>query len=456
MEDVLTRPGFKVLVCGFAVLTAVVAVSASAHRAGPQAVWESRYAPGPGDDLAVDLAADGRSVFAGGASTGPSGNFDRYVGAFDASTGASRWQLAPDSPAGVDFINAVERSGPRLFAGGRLFDPVTRRDAYLAALDPRTGATLWEDQRDLAGRADEIVAIAAAGNRVVSAGYGGDCAGFAAGDCDLFVRSYDARTGSLLWEDVAGGGAADFDVISALALGPNRVYAVGESADPATGPDLIVRAYRLSDGALVWQDDFDRAAGFDAGGAVVRKGGTVVAAGVSAAQQPGPPTAANRAYRASYGKMRWMDIVPAAGDFEANLSATGQVLAFSGGSDLGFPDSDFVVRGYRLRRGGLLWDRRVDTPGSFERSLDVLGADGRVWAAGTSGQCDPIEISIDCRFTVRAYAARSGAQLFADDSGDGGEDVAFALASGGGRVFAGGLTSGAAEPPDVLLRAYRP
>jgi hypothetical protein len=85
----------------------------------------------------------------------------------------------------------------------------------------------------------------------------------------------------------------------------------------------------------------------------------------------------------------------------------------------------------------------------------VLAVGPQVWASGTSGNCDAIEVSVDCRFTVRAYDAKTGAELFADNIGDDGEDVAFALAEAGGRVFAGGLTSTAIDPPDVLLRGYR-
>ena len=180
------------------------------------------------------------------------------------------------------------------------------------------------------------------------------------------------------------------------------------------------------------------------------------AGGATSSGVPGPPDAVIRAYRAGTGELRWSSTIPGAGGEEPSLSATGGVLAFSGASDQGFPDTDFLVRGYDPPTGQLLWDRRVDYPGSFDRSLDVLGVGAQVWASGTSGNCDAFDVSVDCRFTVRTYDAKTGAELFADDGGDGGEDVAFALAESSGRVFAGGLTSTAADPPDVLLRAYRP
>jgi hypothetical protein len=74
---------------------------------------------------------------------------------------------------------------------------------------------------------------------------------------DFSVRAYEVADGTLLWEDhfdVAGGDDKAFGV----AVAGKQVIVVGHSQDAAGNFDWLVRTYKVADGVLLWQDQFDR------------------------------------------------------------------------------------------------------------------------------------------------------------------------------------------------------
>jgi hypothetical protein len=60
------------------------------------------------------------------------------------------------------------------------------------------------------------------------------------------VRSYDGKTGELLWQDQIDGTQTvlDDDKALAIAVRDNRVFTGGTIDNEGTGPDFAIRAYR--------------------------------------------------------------------------------------------------------------------------------------------------------------------------------------------------------------------
>src|SRR5947208_13588718 len=83
------------------------------------------------------------------------------------------------------------------------------------------GTLLWQDEFDLAGRADAGFAVTTAGGRAFAAGRATN----QAGNADFLVRAYDAATGALLWQDVVG--SPFLDSAEAVTAGGGRVVASG-------------------------------------------------------------------------------------------------------------------------------------------------------------------------------------------------------------------------------------
>jgi hypothetical protein len=117
---------------------------------------------------------------------------------------------------------------------------------------------------------------------------------------------------------------------------------------------------------------------------------------------------------------------------------------------LAFLGSLCLVGGASGAGGDLGWEDHVDKVGGADGVSALAVGSGQVFAAGSdtnaAGHRD---------FLVRAYQAKTGAQLWEDQVDKAGfDDAAVAVAAGGGQVVAGGVGTKAAGNFDVLIRAY--
>jgi outer membrane protein assembly factor BamB len=380
-------------------------------------LWQDVYDPADGPDTALDLAVDGGRLYAGGRSVTAAGS-NLLVRAYDARTGAVLWQNEAPSAGGFGVVRSIVAKGARVFAAGDIFRAAGDTDYHVRAYDARTGTVLWQDRID-EGPGDRARHVAVHDGRAYVVGAVGGCSEFfeTGGDCDFLLRAYDARTGAVLWQDRLDLGTTDLG--RAVAVAGGRVFAVGFGGD-FVDRDFLVRAYDATNGVLAWHDRLDTAGAFDAAYSVAVQGRRVFAAG------------------------------------------RGGACAF-----LTDPasDCDGLVRAYDTKTGALIWSDQVDLGRD-----DFLGANattgaievqrGRLHLIGTGGDCRPAEPS-DCNWLVRVYQVRDGALAWeAQFDNAGGDDDAHDLAFHGGRLFVVGLGERAAGPPfplddwDIVALAY--
>jgi outer membrane protein assembly factor BamB len=265
--------------------------------------WQDSHDVGAGGyDEANGIAVKGNTVFAVGDVAGAFGLPDIHVRAYNARTGALRW--ADTFDAGLfdaaaqvallgDLAVVAATGGPFCV----LPDPTSDCDAIVRAYDARTGAVRWTVQHDEAGGFDDAFRIVATAGVVVAAGRvtGGD------GLSRMAVFAFD-RTGDRLWTDVVTLADGESSIARGLAAQGRSVVAVGGGGpgcvgEPISNCDILVRAYGAHSGALRWSDRFDKAGGDDVANAVALQGDTAYVGGSVAPGFGEPPDLAIRAYR---------------------------------------------------------------------------------------------------------------------------------------------------------------
>lgn len=377
------------------------------------------------------------------------------------------WENVFD-PEGLDDYGqyALVADG-RSFAAAVASGAGTAYDFVVRAHDSASGALLWSDQVDRIGAGDAAFWLAASGGRLAAAGFtAGDatCSWIDSGNCDFYVRAYDAATGAVLWEDRADGGGGT-DWAASVAAGAGRVVAAGERGASGGHSDLWVRAYNAATGALLWEDVVDRGGGDDGARSVAIRGSLVLVAGMAGGDASCDVNAGTgdcdfnvRAYDAATGSLLWEDLADVAGAFDwaldvavrGNLvvatgvggaAATCNVRAFTG-------DCDLLVRAYMAQGGGLLWEDRVDYGGHFDAGGAITLSGNTVAVAGSGG-------SSDQDLLVRAYRAHTGALLWQDQvDGSGMADFGWDLAAAGSALYVAGSLQSASTGHDPIVRAY--
>ena len=106
----------------------------------------------------------------------------------------------------------------------------------------------------------------------------------ARGRGDFVVRTYAAISGDLLWGDLFDLARRD-DEAYAVAIKGKQAFVAGRGTNAASNADFLVRAYAVRDGALLWQDQFDLAAGDDEAVALAAMGKQVFVAGTGTSSE---------------------------------------------------------------------------------------------------------------------------------------------------------------------------
>ena len=209
-------------------------------------LWEDQVTRGADDAIAWEVDVHQQRVFVAGTTSSVSqpSNRDLLLRAYDIRSGEVEWQVTRPS---VSPTGLAVASGRVFLVGNSANQP------YVAAFRVKNGEFLWEDRApgsgtyaDLAFRASKLVV--------------------AGSNSGLLVRLYDAASGAMEWEDNPETPLGVFEGAAAIGLNDDAVYIAGTSSLAFVHQEIVVRAYRASDGALLWDDRAHRSPGFDTGG----------------------------------------------------------------------------------------------------------------------------------------------------------------------------------------------
>ena len=351
--------GYEFVVRAYDLTSGGVLWSQQVNR-GPQCLEE---APGFARCVAKALVVHGGRVFVVGHLTRTAAQSDFAVLAFDAAAGTPLWESVTDSTGtgAYDYAWAVSAVGDNVFVLGEVGDD---SGLLLQSHDARTGAIGWRQQVPGASIFTDKDALAADRDGVLIAGMNAQL--------QYFVQAYDAKTGSLRWQDVDVEGLG---WVTDLTLGQSeedrrngqerrqdrkdsqqRVFATGVVGCNLEflECELAVKAYDPRRG-LVWQKR-DQARGGDWYASGVSAGGGRLFVGAQELLEDGVYHPTIRSYVAEDGDFEWATffddggyepfgftgVVPALSVLGGRLLASGSVYRSDGGGDL-------LVRMYRRR-----------------------------------------------------------------------------------------------------------
>jgi hypothetical protein len=334
------------------------------------------------------------------------------------------WENQFDAGGGFNQAFALTTRGSRVFAAGFGVTqaPDFKAQWVVRAYRGKKGELLWQDQFDKGGGFNQALSLSAQGSRVFAAGFGLTCddpPDCNAGRTAWVVRAYDAKTGQLLWDDRfdKGGGV---NQANAVAVKGSGVFAAGQGSTSTGEQEWVIRTYDKKTGELLWHDQFDKGGALSQADAIAVKGPTVLAAG-SGLTCDDPPDCDSgrtewvvRAYHARTGQLLWDEQFDAGGGHnkaEAIAVKGSRVFAAGFGSNTASQD-EWLVRAYAVKTGELLWDDEFDSTGAtrfFSNRAGAVAVKGsRVFAAGLGTACEDLPgcDSVTTQWLLRAYDTR--------------------------------------------------
>jgi len=392
-----------ITVAGLAPATALSPALASrftATAASPVPLWVThQFVKRGGASLAVAPSPDGSAVFVAGEVDRPRRpSSQATVTALNPTTGATLWQTSyTASPnSGFSYI-AVSPDGSEVFAaaaaepaGGGPFNEL------LVAFNAATGAILWSAGAGVDSPADAL-AVSPDGSAVFTTGSAGTIA-------------YDAATGATLW--TAAGGQS-------LTAAPDgsAVYVVGAApVGTSTRTAYLTTAYNAATGATMWASRFNVPKGSSGADAVTARGTAVYVTGstTAAGQRSHVGTVA---YDAATGIRLWARIVNVPSlSFAIAASPDGSTVYVLNSAFPSAGGAAYATEAYATATGDLRWTAHYQGPvaGSFTLPEDLaVSPDGaRVYVTGFSpaaaGQDQFATVAYDAATGATAWVARYG------------------------------------------------
>jgi len=437
---------------------ALLAIASVALARAGVLVWQDELDHAAWFDRANDVAIDGnRAVVVGLVNNDAfftAGDF--LVRTYALRSGRLLWDGTFDAAGRYDEAYAVSVAEGVAYVAGYTTDETFNTDLIVRAYGTRRGDLLWDARFD-GGPSDLARAVVTDGTAVYAAGQTD-----AGGPMDFLVVALDAATGERLWVDRYDRSGAD-DRARDLALGAGRLFVVGTGEATAGQADGLIRTYEASTGTLLWQRHIDVAGGFDAATAVVDGGECAIPAGRtrpcvhlagSVTNAAGNSDFHVRTYDAGTGALLWKDSYDPDGGYDsADTVAVGDGMLFVGGGGTRPGRLDgHIVRAYDPATGALIWETRRESRTDGMAVKDLAVGSGTVYSVGSG---------VKKRFPdylVRAYSSATGALQWEDRfdlerRSDSAEAVAFAR----GRVISAG--TGTRRPPErnfnMLVRTYR-
>ncbi|MBI5125737.1 MAG: PQQ-binding-like beta-propeller repeat protein [Planctomycetes bacterium] len=411
-------------------------------------------------DYAADIAVKGDRVFVVGDSETTAGSSAFAVRAYDSKNGALLWESNYDREGeGFDEATHVVVGDDKVFVSGATVTAAGGNALAVRAYNAKNGKLLWENNYDREGDLfDMSWGMTVQGNRVFAVG----TTETAASGTAFAVRALDATNGNLLWQDNYDRevGVSLWDVAFRAVAEGNRVFVVGQTGSTAGGSAFAVRTYDVTNGNLLWQDNYDREGeGYDwayetvvDGNKLFVVGGTETAAGGTAF--------AVRAYDIRNGNLLWQDNYDREGslyDATWGVAVRGGRLFVVGESETAAGGSAYAIRAYKTSNGNLLWEDYYDREGSFrDTALEVAVECNKVYTVGGT------ETASGNAYTVRAYNAKDGKLVYEDyqTPEPSLEAPLFwnwgtAIATEGNRVLTAGVTETTAGGLGLTVRAYK-
>jgi hypothetical protein len=308
--------------------------------------WQNQFSLIGEFDINTAVAAQYGVLFVAGLSDGSVLNFDWVVRALDARDGSLLWQDQFDLAGNDEDVPwAITVDGPRVFVAGIGVNAAGDEDAIVRAYNVWDGSLLWQFQFDQAGGKEQAFNITADGSRVFVGGWVEN----AAGNVDWHLWALKAEDGSLLWQeqvDVAGG----FDALLDIALLGKQLFAVGSVTNNSGGRDSLVRAYDARNGTLLWQNQFDLAGGFDTASKIAVDGRQLIVAG-DGINAMGNKDWVVRAFNAQTGSLLWQDQFDLAGgnDISHDVEIEKGRVFVVGSNWNAAGNADWIIRAYKAR-----------------------------------------------------------------------------------------------------------
>ena len=371
-------------------------------------LWRDQVGDASAEDKAVAVAMNAQRIVVAAQMAGGSGLGQLVVRSYDPKKGTVDWEVR--SPAAD--VTGLAMDDGRVVVTGAVEATGGGQVPFIRVYSAKRGTLLWANESLPAGhallhRSYQYV------NRAVA--LHGDTAFVMANVVELadpglewqcLVRAYHVARGTLLWESLSKTSAPN---CRPLAVGTDgrHVFIAGQ-----TGPfidDLYVRSYDAETGALLWQARTFLGTGFDnAAIAVDTERRTVFAAGWRIGTTPPfNEVFLIRAHDVDTGELRWEDPFTPDGRCLCRardlVAEGGRVFAVGDGNDgsVGF------VRVYDAKRGDVLWEDEFAGEPTMLGERTIIGLQavavdgGRVFVAGSffnaNGNADII---------VRAYDAK--------------------------------------------------
>jgi outer membrane protein assembly factor BamB len=299
----------------------------------------------------------------------------------------------------------IAEAGGRVFIAGHVPNPTRQSlDFLVRAYDRETGTLLWQDQAGGPGSGIRNEAwawdVAAAASRVFAVGYGLAARDAQFGQAPFLVRAYHAVSGILLWQDQSG----DSGEARHVAVAEGRVFVVGFTRSVGKPREWVLRTYNAQTGDLLWELRDSNGVEFTD----VAVAGKRVFVGGSQANAGGNLDFLVRAYDASRGDFVWEDRIPGVGqNFASRVVAAGG-LAFAAGlfrDAVGSPG--LLVRAYDADTGAVIWQDRIANSAPVGGGLSGLAVGGsRLFAGGSGDITFDVHGVLQSYFLIRAYDTR--------------------------------------------------
>jgi putative pyrroloquinoline-quinone binding quinoprotein len=407
-------------------------------------LWELQQDLGGGVDMARAITLSGRAaviVGNGGVPLEGTDESDLVIEALRRSAGAVRWKDQTFLSVGAIEPLFLATRNNRAYVVGTLREPNDVRSAFLVrAYDVPTGTFLWQNVWH-AGQGvdtDHPTGVFASPTAVVVVGYSENAThdGLA-----TVVRAYNPVSGAILWEDRVG--STGVDMIGWTIAGNRKLLFVAgavslsQTSNPSP-PDLFVRAYDAASGSLVWE--FSRQSITPT--KLVLASGRLIIAGAAA------NSTYLAAFSASSGTLFWQDTVPMTNGIVADVAVSGfriatainsgeefavrsydlttgilqweersgirpgfhehasavgvndNALFVAGDSGQDFGNSDFMVRAFDASSGATLWEDHSHSSAQTS-AVDLALGKVRLFVAGYT-----TNTSTSADFLIRAYDIR--------------------------------------------------
>ena len=398
-------------------------VRAHDARTGRQLWQDAFFGANPDSNKVQTIVAATGRVYAGGFASATANTTVAMVRAYNAATGAPLWEDrfgAAGFFASVTSL-ALDRSARKedddrlpsglLYATGRALRPDFKTEWIVRAYDALTGAIRWQDTLDVT-RFNDAVSVAAVDGRVITAGFTSDASALSR---HFTVRSYDGGTGALLWQDRLPNGVNRFyggDAAVQVAIDGDRVVAVGQSSD-AAGENFTVRTYDTQSGRLIWQDQFTTGSGADEAASVAIRNGRAFVAGFGGAacslDNVSDCDWIVRTYSLQTGALLWsrqIDGIAHSDDSASVVLACDDrvIVAGTAGTDRNDVFADALVQQLDAQTGRLTREDRLTVPGRYASPLGLAVAGNRLFVSTTV--LDFTETTNDPYVLLRAFRLR--------------------------------------------------